>query len=341
MLSHKTLNIGYEKEKSMESIYNWSLGREKILNIISPPYSSSIIFLKTILAAASREERVLYITGEQEEHIEILNHIKKYTEFRDYTYLRKAVLPSNSKLVISNYRNAVKITETFDLVIYDDIRSFSEYSCYEIMDLLIKCISSNGKIISCSIESIFKSQRDIILPVRDNKKPMVEPRYVITRLDIKKDIPYIVYDYLNFSIERNRKVIIYVPDRDRIQCVYKYLCNFRESLAKNILYYDKQESDDRILVNFMKIKKAIIVTDDFRDIYMDLKDIDVMVYFSDDKSFNYKNLVYFCGKVGRTEHISSGEVIFLANEESSDMEKAKNITRYFNKEAWEMGLLNI
>lgn len=341
MFSYKTLNIEHEKEKSIESIYNWSLGKEKILNIISPPYGSSIIFLKTILAAALREERVLYITGEREENIEILNHIKKYTDFRDYTYLRKGFVPSNSSLIISNYKNALKIQETFDLVIYDDIRSFPEYTAYEIMNLLMKCVSSNGKIISSSIESIFKSQRDIILPVRDNKKPLAEPRYIITRLDIKKDIPYMVYDYLNFSIERNRKVIIYVPDNDRIQCVYRYLCNFKESLAKNILYFDKAESDDKILVNFMKIKKAIIVTDDYRDIYVDLKDVDVMVYFSDDKNFSYKKLVYFCGKVGRTEHISSGEVIFLANEESSDMEKAKNITRYFNKEAWEMGLLNI
>lgn len=341
MFSHKTLNVGYEKEKVMENIYKWSLGKEKILNIILPPYSSSIIFLKTILAAVSREERILYITGEREENIEILNHIKRYTEFRDYTYIRKTFVSSNSKLVISNYRNAVRIMETFDLVIYDDIRSFPEYGNYEIMDLLIKCVSSNGKIIASSIESIFKSQRDIILPVRDNKKPMPEPRYIITRLDIKKDIPYMVYDYLNFSIARNRKVIIYVPDSERIQCVYKYLCNFKESLAKNILYFDKQESDDRILVNFMKIKKAIIVTDDYRDIYMDLKDVDVMVYFSNDKNYNYKSLVYFCGKVGRTEKTSRGEVIFLANEESSDMEKAKDITRYFNKEAWEMGLLNL
>ena len=66
-----------------------------------------------------------------------------------------------------------------------------------------------------------------------------------------------------------------------------------------------------------------------------------MVYFANDPEFNYKKLIYFCGSVGRGEKDWKGEVIFLSNEETEDMEKAKNITRNFNKEAWEMGLLKI
>lgn len=340
MLSYRILNLGYIKEKTSEAIYNWGLGKEKILNVILPPYSSSAIFLKTIMSCVLSGKRVLYITGEAEENIELLGLIKRYTEFRDYSYIRNGFIPVNSLLVISNYRTAVKIKDKFDLVIYDDVRSFPEYNNYEIMDLTIKCVNDEGKLICCSIESIFKSQRDIILPVRDNKKPFPEPRYIITRIDIKKDIPFMVYDYLKFSLDNNRKVIIYVPGEDKVECVYNYLCNFKDSLAKNIMYYIKGRSDEKVLNNFVKVKKAVIVTDDYSDVYSDLRDIDVMVYFTDDERFNYKKLVYFCGKVGKSDP-NRGEVIFLANVESEDMDRAKEITRSFNKEAWEMGLLNI
>ena len=63
-----------------------------------------------------------------------------------------------------------------------------------------------------------------------------------------------------------------------------------------------------------------------------------MVFFADNSQYNYKNLVHFCGKVGRGESIKRAEVIFLSNSISKDMEAAKNITRSFNKEAWEMNL---
>lgn len=38
---------------------------------------------------------------------------------------------------------------------------------------------------------------------------------------------------------------------------------------------------------------------------------------------------------------SMKEVIFVCNEETNEIDKTKQITREFNKEAWEMGLLSI
>ncbi|MDU5011609.1 MAG: competence protein ComF, partial [Clostridium botulinum] len=61
----------------------------------------------------------------------------------------------------------------------------------------------------------------------------------------------------------------------------------------------------------------------------------------DKNKFNYKELIYLCGTVGRGEYDFKGEIIFLANTETVHMEKAKNIIRGFNKEAWELGFLTI
>jgi late competence protein required for DNA uptake (superfamily II DNA/RNA helicase) len=340
MITYKTASFVSYKDKIGESIVNWNHTKDKALNVIAPPYSSTIVFLKLIMKLVEQGKRILYITGESEDSIQILHQIKKYSDFREYSYVRSNFVPINSLLTVSNYKNAVRLKEKYDLVIYDDISSFPEYNSFEVMDLVTKCTNENGKMIIYAVESIFKNQKDIIIPVRENKKPIMEPRYVVTRIDLSKEIPYMVYDYLNFSIDSDRKVVIYLPDCERVQSIFNYLCNFRGSLSKNIMYYICGESDERVLYNFAKIKRAILITNDYKDRFVSLDDTDVIVHTSDDILFDYKKLVYFCGKAGRSDKLKSSEVIFLANSESYDMDKAKNIIRYFNKEAWEMGLLS-
>jgi late competence protein required for DNA uptake (superfamily II DNA/RNA helicase) len=341
MITYKTSNFVSYKDKVSESILSWSRGREKALNVIAVPYSSPIIFLKVILHYVEAEKKILYITGEFEDNIQILALVKKCTDFREYSYVRNSATSINSMLTVCDYKSAVRLKDTYDLVIYDDTSSFPEHNNFEVMDLVIKCTKDTGKIIVCAVESIFKNQRDIIIPIRENKRPLIEPRYVLTRIDLSKEMPYMIYDYLNFSVDNDRKVVIYAPDGQGVHSVFSYLCNFKSSLSKNIMYYINGESHEKVLYNFIKIKKAILVTDDYKDRFINLEDTDIVVYSSHSTFFDHKKLIYFCGKAGRSDKLRASEVVFLANSESYDMDKAKGIIRYFNKEAWEMGLLSL
>lgn len=341
MITYKTSSFVNYKDKISESIFNWCLGREGALNVISPPYNSPNIFVKAILHFINRNKKVLYITDENEEKIQIIRSIKKSTDFRNYSYVRNSFVPANSSLIISNYKNAVRLKDKYDLVIYDDINNFPKYNNFEIIDLIVKCLNDDGKAICYAVEGIFKNVRDIIIPTRNNKMPINEPRYVITRIDLNKDMPYMIYDYLNFSTLNDRKVVIYLPHKEGVYNVFNYLCKFKDSLSKNIMYYIDGEGEGKVLDNFGKIKKAILVTNDYEEKFANLEDTDIIVYFSDNLLFDYKKLVYFCGKVGRSKTLRQSEVIFLANSESAHMDRAKDIIRYFNKEAWELGLLSI
>jgi len=71
-----------------------------------------------------------------------------------------------------------------------------------------------------------------------------------------------------------------------------------------------------------------------------INDIDIIVINAENSRFDYKKIVYLCGKVGAREKYL-GEVILISREVSDDMEKAKDITRYFNKLVWERGLLKV
>jgi late competence protein required for DNA uptake (superfamily II DNA/RNA helicase) len=339
MVLNKAIKTDGAKEKISNNILKWFNGREQILNVISLPYNSSEIFLNTIYECINQGKKVLYITHEDENNIEIIELIKKLTDFRDYTYSKGKDEYIKSTLVLCNHVSAAKLKESFDLIIYDDIRSFPRYSNYEIIDIM-KCRAKlGGKLMTYAVESVFKRGSDLVLPVSDNKLPVVEPRIITTRIDVNKDIPFVVYEYLNWSIDSDRKVIVYVPDDEKVENVYKYLSGYRKEFSKNIFYTTHNDKNKKPLFNFNKGKRGILVTDCFEDSLTDYKGVDVMVYFAEHRIFSYKKLVYFCGKAGRGEKFIRGEVIFLSSEESVDMAKAKDITRSFNEEAWKEGLL--
>ncbi|MCY6369802.1 hypothetical protein [Clostridium ganghwense] len=335
-LNHSDINI--KKKKISEQIVAWSSSREKYLNVISPPYNSSEIFLNIILNYVYRNKKVLYITDENSIHIEIIEKIKRKSKFRRYTYVKEKSNYNDALLIISKHDMLSKLDDKFDLVIYDDIKSFSSRTNYEIIEAMVSKAKDNAKVISYCIEKTFKNKREILLPVRGNSYPVIEPKFIGTRININKDIPYVAYEYLEWSIKTNQKVMVYVPNEEKVKKVYQYLSVYCSKINRNIISFIKNKNEEKVLYNFMKMKQGIMVTNDF---HFDIKNVNVMVFFADDKLFDYKKLVYLCGKVGRSGKSRRGEVVFLGKYETEDMDKAKNITRHFNKEAWEMNLLKI
>ncbi|MCY6485641.1 hypothetical protein OW763_15020 [Clostridium aestuarii] len=337
----KNSKFTLEKEKISKQILDWNFSKEKFLNVISPPYNSTEIFMGIILYFVNNNKRVLYVTNEDSLYIDILYRIKEVSKFRRYSYFRENGDYGSALLVVSQYERLKKLKDKFDLVIYDDINSFPMYSKNEIIKGLKTMCASDGKVISFSIEKIFENKREIILPVRENCYPIIEPKFIGTRIDMNKDIPYVVYEYFKWSVNIKHKVIVYVPDEEKIINVYKYLYKYCSRLNKNIFTFIKKKNDDKMFLNFIRMKKGIIITNDFKDLYANFNNINIMVFFANDKLFDYKKLVYFCGKVGRSERRHKGEVIFLGNSETEDIDITKNITRHFNKEAWEMELLKV
>jgi len=183
-------------------------GRIKSLNIVTIPYNSSQILEKIIYEAYIKKERILYITNEAESDIDIIKYLSEDINY----YLYKGELGLNSNFVISNYYYGRKLKYKFDLIIYDDIRSYPEVSAYEIMDLLDILIKKDGRILYFGIEGILSRSKEIVIPVRDCRIPMFEPKIITTRVDFTRDIPFVIFEYFKWSLRYGRKVIIYTPD---------------------------------------------------------------------------------------------------------------------------------
>ena len=342
MFFFENLNLSKEKEEVSKEILSCTLNGKKRIDVISVFYNSSDLLLKTIIAYANEKKNILYITNEEPSSIDMIYFITKFSNLGQYTYSPKSSYFSiNEYLHISNHENVLRLQEKFDLVVYNDIRSFPKYNKEQIKKLLLKVCTPESTAISYSVENVLNEGTTIMLPLKDSKVPIIEPRIITTRINLSMDIPLVVYEYLNWSIISNRKVIVFVPDEEKATAVFQYLSNFKEKLSKNIFLFISKKSEADILVKFMNKDKGIIVTNDFEESYLEFHAVDVMIYFADNVNFNHKQLLYLSSKVGRYENIQRGEAIFLANVETMQMDKAKSMARKFNEKAWEKGLLNI
>ncbi|HDK7175810.1 TPA: competence protein ComF [Clostridium botulinum] len=323
-----------------EVILNWCKGREKFLNVVSIPYNTTNFFVDSILYLIKNRNNILYITNEEEKSIDIIQNIKRISDFRQYSYIRKSKLDIVSNLKVTNFNVAFNMDEKFDFIIYDDLSSYANHNKDSIKDLILSKLTNEGKCIMYSIENLFTNSRSIYIPFKKDRMPIIEPRTLLTRINISREIPFIIYDYMKWSFQSKRKVIIYTPSHFISKNLYNYFKNYINKIDVNVIL-DMELDSNKSLVNFEKMKEGIFITNLFYDGFSKLKDTDLIIYGSDKNKFNYKELIYLCGTVGRGEYDFKGEIIFLANTETVHMEKAKNIIRAFNKEAWELGFLTI
>lgn len=304
------------------------------LNIITIPYNSSEILKDIILNFYEKGNKILYITNEFQEDIDIVKFIEDKVDISIY----KGEFSVIGNFIITNYNNARKLGHLFDLVIYNDIRSYPLVTSYEILDIINLLLKPVGKIIYYGTQAILNGSSEVINPVRDCKIPIFEPKIISTRIDLSKDIPYVIFDYIKWSIKSCRKVIIYTPDGERTRKVYDYLLNYRDKTTKNIFRFSEIDKIDTVK-NFAKSAGGILITNDFLELGINMEDCDIMVFFADDTSFDYKRLLFLACKGLRYTDKSVGEVIFLAKDETIEMDKAIGMVRSFNRKAWEMGLI--
>jgi late competence protein required for DNA uptake (superfamily II DNA/RNA helicase) len=316
--------------------------RKKVnkINIVSLFYNTPKIFQKVISYALAQKKTVLYITNELEKNISLLEILERDGFKCNYLGDNHANV-LKEKINICSHNRALYLDEKFDLVIYDDINYMPLNSKESIKNLLESCCDNFGTMISYSIEPIFHDEVNLFYPLDNNGKPLVEPRIINTRLNVNDDLPLVVFDYLSWSILSNKRVIIYVPDEEKVENIYNYLENFKDRLTKNIFAYKKDEKNKKNLVKFFSRAKGIVVTNSFSEEDVDLSGVNVMIFFADDEVFDYKKLTYLSSRASRSKSLDREEVIFLSKDISEDMENAKEILRELNKRAWEEGLLHL
>ncbi len=318
-------------KKSVEDkIFDSFMKRVHRVNVISPLNNKASVFNKVLECGISEGKKVLYIINKDKETLDLSKTVVNYLE-------RPNDKVDKNKVNMCNHNVALYIEGKFDLIIYDEINSRPMYSKEAIDKMMNSKCNSYGTMISYSVESIFKSGLTIYNLKEDFRTPIVEPRFITTRMNLEEGIPDSVYEYLKWSINSNNKIIIYVPNKEQVDKIYKRLSEIKSNLTENLFRRRSDDTSRKRFIKFLLAEEGILITDDFIEEHIGLKPVNIMVFFADSSRFTYKDLVYISSRVNRVLKNTKEEVIFISNSETNDMDRCRGVLRELNKKAWEEG----
>jgi len=327
-----------ELDFAIKRIALWYKKNVKSLTILTSPYNSTLIFGEIILDVIKQEKKVLYIWGRDGENKELVESIKKVKKTLTYCHIERG--EGNSHINFIHYNDISKAKGKYELVIFDDISNNSLLTKKSLREKYQFSCSFGEWVILYSIDDIAPLGDTLeIIPMYVNK-PFVEPRIITTRIDLKKDIPYSLYDYLKWFRDEKKRVVLFVPDAERLSLVYEYYKSKLNMEGVRIMLISKTD-DKKAKRCCLKIKdKAIFIITDYMEVSLeDSKIEEVIILFADDNNYSYKKLMYICGNIGRINN-TLPEVLFVSKEITEDMDKVKDMAREFNKMIWEKRLIN-
>lgn len=321
---------------AIDKINYWYKKNIKLLSIITVPFNTPCIFADIIDYIAGTSGRILYVWGKDNENKELITLLKKKNSKINYSYIKEG--DSNTELAFTNYKNIEKVEGHYELIIFDDITYFSCLSAAKLREIAEVCVKKAERVILYSIEKTSLIGEKFELADYNYDEPFVEPRVITTRVNLDKDMPYSAYDYIKWFAESRKKTVICVPDDERVEIVYDY---FTEKLkfkgAKIIKALKSDEIKKCEKVSIIKDKAIFIITNKAEELLEYCQVNNAVILPADNIKFNYKKMLYICGQL-RNINNRLPEVLFVCNDESSDIEKARKMARNFNKKVWDKKL---
>ena len=328
-----------EVDYAVKRISQWYRKNTKTLSILTCPFNSTYILGDIILEVLRNKKNVLYVWGQNGEDKTIIERLKKHKKNITYTNMENSEISSDITFV--NYRDVESISGKYELTIFDDISVFSILSKEALRKKYESIIKVSNRVILYIMEPITPLGDKLEVAQMYGTNPFVEPRFIATRIDLNKDIPYILYDYLKWFRDKKKNIIIYVPNKEKLDLVYDYYANKLRMEGVKIIAISRRD-DKKNIKSVLKIKdKAIfIITDFMEESLKDFKIDDAIILFADSDRYNYKKFLYLCGEIGKV-NANLPEVLLVSRDISEDMDMAKVMARDFNKKIWEKRLMKL
>lgn len=330
----KRYNIDSEISAISSEIVSWYNKKNcEILNILSVPLTTSLIFKDLLVQMIRDKKSIVYLWGENNKNKLLLDEIKKSKEVYPNNYISGSL--RKERIDFFNYNEYINVNKEYDLIIIDDISSFSKITPSGVKKAFKYLKNFSKKIIIYSVEEIYNKGEKIEFIISNIKNPYVEPRVINTRIDLTKDIPYILYEYIVWFIENKKKIIIYVPDEEKVNLTYEYYTNKLKMKKINIVPLLKNNNKRLLRDVLVKNDRATIIITNNLEVNLTGSNIgNAVILFADDDKYTYKNLLFICAEIGSINK-ELPEVLLVSKDSSDNMDKVRDMTRHYNKIKWE------
>lgn len=243
-------------------------------------------------------------------------------------------------ITICSYSDYPCFHKAFDLVIYDERKSYLEKPLKNMLSISQRAVKEKGKLINITclpeIKNLGHGQELITIPVTYTRSPIPEPLIVVSRL-IKESMPQIVIDTIKWSIDDNLKLVIFVPNDESRLNIYNNIISMVD-IKKELIDFSTPK-DKTSIIKLKRKEIQILISSDFTDVNCIIEDLNVLVMNADDNIYTKVMLLHMASMADFHTKKKCGRVIFALEKESEGVTTTKDRIRGINKIAWENGYL--
>ena len=321
------IHLSYElspeqKELSDKLVENYKKGIDSLVFAVCGSGKTEIS-LQIIQYAINCGEKVAFAVPRKDVVIELHNRLKEiFAEntvislYGGHTDVREA------DLIVLTTHQLFRYVKYFSLIIMDEIDAFPFKDNEVLNQMFFNSLCGHYVMMSATpsddvIEHFKSENKDILsLNVRFHRHPLPVPIFVI-----KSNFLFIyLIKLVRRFLKEKKPLFIFAPTIEECEKVYFLLHLF--FLGGNYVH-SKRNNREKIIDNFRKNRYTYLVTTSVLERGVTVKDLQVIIYKSDNRIYDKGTLIQIAGRVGRKLDAPEGEVYFLAARLTEEMTKAK------------------
>ena len=220
----------------------------------------------------------------------------------------------------------------FDLLIMDEVDAFP-YKGNEVLEaFFFRALKGNYIFMSATpsdefLNKFLKSGGKILeLNTRFHGFPLPIPKVKIR----KSILIYIsLYRLIKKYVKEDKQVFIFAPTIEMCESLYLFL---KFLIKKGNFVHSKCNDREQRIKDFKAKKYMYLVTTAVLERGVTVKNLQVIIFRSDHNIYDSYSLIQIAGRVGRKKDCPYGDVIYLAKEQTNEMDKSireiKNANKY-------------
>ena len=234
-------------------------------------------------------------------------------------------------IIVLTTHQLYRYEKYFDLIILDEIDAFPFKDNKLLNSMFFRAIKGNIVMMSATpskdiIDYFSQDNRKILeLNTRFHRHPLPVPETIVLYGVFK--IPYLI-KALRKMIFEGKKVFVFAPTISRCESMYKIIKIF----VKNGTFVHSKCKDRALKISkFKKGEYDYLVTTAVLERGVTFKNLQVIIYDADSEIYNSQTLIQIAGRVGRKIDAPEGQVLFLVNKRTAEIEEAISTIRNKNR----------
>ena len=312
-----------QKELSDKLVDNYKKGIDSLVYAVCGSGKTEIS-LQIIQYTLNCGEKVAFAVPRRDVVIELHNRLKSiFNKNKVIALYGGHTKEVEGDIVVLTTHQLFRYKKYFSLIVLDEIDAFPFKNNDVLKNIFFNSLCGHYVMMSATpskdvINFFKKENKDILrLDTRFHRHALPVPKIVICNSIMKYPV---LIKKVRQILKENKPIFIFAPTIESCESTYKFLSLF----FKNGNYvHSKRDRRSEIINLFRKSRYIYLVTTSVLERGVTVKNLQVIVFNADHKVYDKGTLVQISGRVGRKVDAPEGEVIFIADRKTEDMEQAR------------------